>query len=453
MIRYLYCCLSVLLVFIALGACEAQDRDVPAGDTKAENYVINDFTMYKIPEVPKPEKGVPFIDPTFHTEITRITDSARELPGRKGAYASTGYPKHDIENADGTRLVIQSFSGSTWHIWDARPPYGKVLDIPSSLIGWGRPLDMRWDSRDPDVLYFQMKGKFYKFNVESGKHTVLHDFRKDFPPREGEEYPRCGQTFKEEGTPSADSRYWAFSIYCKDPSHNPRWYDAAIVVYDKDYYEKDRGKIISRLTPDNPHWRGTQGFVSMSPSGKYVWVGDHHAVYTRDFSEFHAFPFCCHADMALSDEGREVIFGFMQKPGTHENWAIMADLETKKITWLVPIGKPRYHLCGNNYDTPGWGVVSTYAPNGPAQHWGDHEVFMVELTRRKEPPPRVWRIAHTHTVRKGYADDPFAKINRRGTKIWFGSGWGKSYKDGPYDVYQVDLPKNWHEKLRIKVAE
>ena len=60
---------------------------------------------------------------------------------------------------------------------------------------------------------------------------------------------------------------------------------------------------------------------------------------------------------------------------------------------------------------------------------------------------RVWRVAHTHTLRKSYADDPFAKINRKGTKIWFGSGWGNSFADGPYDTYQIDLPGTWYEDL------
>ena len=64
--------------------------------------------------------------------------------------------------------------------------------------------------------------------------------------------------------------------------------------------------------------------------------------------------------------------------------------------------------------------------------------------------PRVWRVAHTHTVRKDYSDDPFAKMNRKGTKIWFGSGWGQSYSDGAqYDVYQIDLPATWYEDLKV----
>ena len=39
-------------------------------------------------------------------------------------------------------------------------------------------------------------------------------------------------------------------------------------------------------------------------------------------------------------------------------------------------------------------------------------------------------------------------MNRKGTKIWFGSGWGQSYSDGAqYDVYQIDLPSTWYKDL------
>jgi len=55
-------------------------------------------------------------------------------------------------------------------------------------------------------------------------------------------------------------------------------------VYDKDFHGKDSGRIISKLQRNDPLWRDC-GFISMSPSGKYVWMGDKHRIYTRDFSE------------------------------------------------------------------------------------------------------------------------------------------------------------------------
>ena len=72
----------------------------------------------------------------------------------------------------------------------------------------------------------------------------------------------------------------------------------------------------------------------------------------------------------------------------------------------------------------------------------------MELTRRKSPPPRIWRICHTHVNRESGIDDPFATFNRFGTKLFFGSNWGTPLKQGgDIDVYQVELPADWYETL------
>jgi hypothetical protein len=439
---------SLVTVFVLLSksiTAEKQDSNVHDSAKMDSKYIINDLKFYPVPQIQRPTKGVTFQDPIFHMKITRITDASTEVPGRRSSYAQSGYPKHDIENADGTMLIIQSYSGSTWHIWNARPPYNKIKDIPSKLIGWGRKIDTRWDSKDPNALYLYQDTRFFKYEVNSDKLIMLYDFKNDFEPLGNAYISSIGMA--EEGTPSDDSRYWAFRVTYHNPVQSPKWRREIYVVYDKDFHGKDNGKIISKLQRDNPLWREA-GFISMSPSGKYVWMGDRHYLYTRDFAEIRALNLHPgHADMAINDEGREVVFGFVQYQNS--NWSAMVDIETGAVTRLAKIGVPGYHFSGNAYSKPGWGVVSTYLPAYPGQekNWGDHEVYMIELTNRKNPAPRTWRIAHTHTVLKGYPDAPFAKINRRGTKIWFGSGWGNSYKDGSYDVYQIDLPDTWYEDL------
>ena len=173
----------------------------------AFDYVINDFTFYSIPNIPRPPKGVPFQDPVFHTGITRITDAPTDVPGSKANYASTGYPKHNIENADGTKLIIQSTKYPDWHIWNANPPYNKIKDIPNSLVGDIDP-DVRWDATDPAILYSTYGSKLYKFNISTTAITLLYDFQKDFSVHVARAYTA------EEGVPSADSRYWALRIRC-----------------------------------------------------------------------------------------------------------------------------------------------------------------------------------------------------------------------------------------------
>jgi len=424
------------------------------------DYVIDNFTFYPVPNIPRPLKGVQFTDPNFHTNITRITNSLTEIPNSTaGNYAQSGYPKHDIENADGTRLIIQTYGGSGWAIYNANPPYNFIQWIPSSLIGWGSGIDARWDKQDPDILYYFYEKKIMKYRVSTNKATILHDFRAEYPG-EYANNPYCSITMMEEGDSSDDSRYWAFILHCRDYNLPDPWGPDAykgILVYDKDLYGKDNGKIISTLKRDDPKWRlGT--FASMSPSGKYVWIGDHHYIYPRDFSSGpRDLGICCHADMAISAEGREVVFGFALKDGMWSKgyWATMVDIETGELTYLAgPIGSPEWHFSGNSHDKPGWGLVSTYGPSYPGveTQWYQHSAFMVELTKRKNPPPRVWRIANTRTVLKSYPDASFAKLNKKGTKIFFGSAWGQSIKDpgAQYDVYQINLPSTWYQDLMGK---
>ncbi len=441
---------GALLLSLLVPSVGFSEQQTDAHSLEA-TFVVDDFRFHEIPDAGRPQKGQVYVDTVFHSRITRITDAPTDVPGRHHHYAQPGYPKHDIENADGSMLIVQSFSGSCWQIWNARPPYNKIREIPASLIGWGMPIDARWDNSDPDILYYYKGTQFFKYSVTSNKAVLLRDFKKDFPDE-----PVVSVTMQEEGDASDDRRYWAFIIRCKDPERIKQkrdpWYNAAYVVYDKDYHGKDKGEIVATLTNKQSAWREA-GFISMSPSGRYVWIGDKHRVYQRDFSAPRDLGCYGHADMAFDDEGREVLVcgGECHSGSKYLGvWYKMIDLKSGEATWLSPAGKSAYHISGNSHDIPGWAVVSLYEPTAPVRpsQWYEHSINMIELTRRKEPEPRVWRIAHTHTVRKSYGDDPFAKINRKGSRIWFGSGWGNSYKDGQYDLYQIDLPHGWPETLK-----
>jgi len=436
-------------------------------------YVINDFNFYSTPSIPRPAKGVQFEDPTFHTRITRITDSATETPNStSGNLAQAGYPKHDIENADGTKLIIQSLKSPCFHIWNANPPYNKIKDVPIpsgyECNQYG-DRDLRWDNLDPDILYFYAGAKLYQHNVVSDALTVVHDFTNDLP---GEVILRIST--EEEGSPSHDRRYWAFLTWSQGADHQSH-----IIVYDK-----QTDSIISKLdwgagtsvdgqyvysegvwirdpngNPINYNW------VSMSPSGNYVVTGTPPGwLYPRNFSTTRLVAAPSHTATAIDDEGREVWFMVSHYFGPtgytdYGYWAKMVDLATGAEHWLAPFGLVgQDHVSGNSRDRQGWAVVSSFWPDcGQARtQWSDGSVMMYELTRRFPAMPdwenhaRVWRLADTHMCRKSYGDDPFAKINKKGTKVWFGSGWGQSYTDpgAQYDVYQIDLPATWWEDMK-----
>jgi hypothetical protein len=167
-------------------------------------------------------------------------------------------------------------------------------------------------------------------------------------------------------------------------------------------------------------------------------------------------PIVGHASRGISAEGRQVIFGGKERWSTDGYtdmgaWNVMFDMETGVVTYLNKVAKGAglYHMSANSISTPGWGLVSVYGPKYPTvpTTWDEESSYLVELTTRTDPPPRVWRLGHTHDIYTVYGSEPFAKINKKGTKVWFGSAWGVPYTAGAYDVYQIDLPATWYSDL------
>jgi hypothetical protein len=309
--------------------------------------------------------------------------------------------------------------------------------------------DVRWDNKDPYILYSTWGTQFFKWNIKSDTVSLIRDFKNDFP-----DVPLVRIATAEEGDASDDRRYWCFKAVCNDPSKS-KWWNEAVIVYDL-----IADKIITRVDKRHPEFLGGGDWVGMSPSGNYFIIGSPPCnVFKRDGTFLRTLWSHGHVDFAYDATGREVLvsqkeyfkYGFKNLG----YWAWMADLETGETFYLAP-GLGNFHVSGNAHSKPGWAVYSVYDPLDYTKEptmWSHRSVFMVELKRIKNPAmknhAKIWRIAHTHTLRKGYADDPFAKVNRRGTKIWFGSAWDKSFEDtAPYDVYQIDLPKTWHEDLK-----
>jgi len=408
----------------------------PAGANEEFQYVIDDFSFYPPPDLPKPDKGVTFQDPHFHIDVTRITDAAGEAE-RDGRSCFAGYPKHDIENSDGTLLLVEASCSSNWGIYDA-VTFEKLHCLPPGDYGFYKdsksPIDPRWDDEDPDKLYFIRRMTFNYYNVQDGQSYLLHDFREEFPEEEN-----IYINLAEEGDGSVDRRYWAFGV---------TWHQGSVwKCYNVVTYDAQNDEVLGIL----PRPEGTCGnWVSATPLGKAALGTSPILIYDMRFEnppvEINASG-GIHGDFAVDDEGREVYFH------GKDGWWRMEDLATGETTNLAPksLGPGMsYHISGNAFDRPGWGLVSTY-PYGQVTptHWADYSIFLVELTRRQDPPPRVWRIVHTHTADKeehSYGADPFGKFNTRGTKIFFTSNWGDP--EGLRDIYQVDLPPGWHEELQ-----
>lgn len=427
-----------------------------SGIIKRQHGYILGTAVYPQPEIPKPPKGIPFTDPVFGTRITRISD--RKIDGLKSylnnaSLMHPSYPKHCCDNADGSRILFQGSFESGQVLYDSSS-FKLIKALNARAVNWNQPIEPRWDAHNPAHLYYHFSPPtaFSRYDTHSDSFEVVRDFARDFP----------GATtisMEEEGNCSYDSRYFAFLL--RAPRGGDKWAHCAVFCYDR---VADR--IVGKINLPIPGFESQGGgnWVGMSPSGKYVLLGTAPMLaYDREFKGLpvrltHGGGW--HCAVGLDDEGREVIFytgGRTYSPrGQSSGRFAMCDLATGKETVLSErIGSGDQigmHFDASCMYTPGWGLVSTYHSKVHAQtHWTEYGIFLVELTRRSNPPPRIWRIAHTHVNRDSYVDDPFATFNRFGTKIFFGSNWMvPSNKGGDIDAYEVKLPSGWYEDLMGK---
>lgn len=390
------------------------------------------------PDVPMPAKGAAYLDPNFGMTVVRLTDKATD--GYEGPGVQNEYAKADPENSDGSALILRGNSG-VYYLYDCRT--GKMTSLATVFNDCGQEPEPRWDATDPQVFYYVCNTQLKKHQLSSRASTTLHDFRQEFPSAS---YVRT----KMEGDASADRRFWCFLVEDSD------WKTLAVIVYDKTL-----DRIVGKKTSG---FREKINWVGMSPSGTYCalgWEGEvaplSTTIFSRDFSRAVDLPdgSAGHGDFALTADTREVYV--YQNVRTDQ--IAMADLTTGVETFLLAIPfnvNPDIglHVSGNCDMTPGWVLVSTYgsknSPPGKSHSWMDNQLFMLQLRQN----PQVWRIANTHAYislhsseEKNYFAEAFAAINRKGTRIYFGSNWGR-FEPEYSEAYQVSLPDHWAKRLR-----
>jgi hypothetical protein len=400
--------------------------------------LITNLDIYQTPDLLEPTPRSSYIDPNFHTCIIRVTDRNDALlnPSDTSPGLKNEYSRVQSFNADGSLLLVRSIE-SFWYLYDAE-----------SLLLLGEvPVDTepRWDSENPDLLYYTDETKLMSYEISKGKIKEIRDFSKDFP---GTDLSAVWTRY--EGSPSYDTRYWGFLVQDFD------WEPFAFLIY-----EIQEDTLITREIP-----RGYSiDNVTISPLGNYFLASfDEYCehgklgqdanpcgfmVYDRNLENGRGLlRIIGHYDTLLDSENREVIL--YQDIDTDN--VSMLDLESGIVTPLLPIDF-RYsaiglHFSGRASQKPGWGLISTYNGDHPTDHtWMDDSIFAVELKENG----RVARLAHTHSlynqdIDKDYWAEPHASSNQDFTKILFTSNWGRSGTE-QVEMYMIILPEDWTNLL------
>ena len=430
----------------------------------------------------KPAKGDSYIDPNFHTTITRITDGEVEVPGH-GIHPE--YGTYRSISSDGRYLLLVDRAGF-YRVHSAHAPYHTIKKWKPDWgtdagLGHEQP-EYRWDySGDhPTWLYWRSHKKLIRTDFNDIPHgmvlaeghpanVVVHDFNSDRTVIEN------GSAFDDQvwdnmyiangdaGTPSENTRYWAFGLY--EATYHGK------VHYRLFVYDKTGDAIVAIRNIEG----GSLNETYISPDGEYVYVGlDACApwnatqplcggwIYRKDLSNWGDPDF------------------FMCSIPPHTNWMYDAqgyigmlymDNQTDYLTFKRAVDGTewniRHHTQGEGADwgragkhhgampgpqRRGWGLVATYSTgHNDHQGWDDDAVYLVEVNQNKyyggPEEPRVWRIAdlNNDSTVNYYQHHPNASMNYEGTKIWYGSNWDTA--GGISDVYQIDLPATWWEDL------
>jgi CARDB len=347
----------------------------------------SDSAMIPVPTAARPLFHVPFLEPTFGTTLTRMTDASM---APSASWSTTvglrhEYARFPVLNATNTKMVVAVIGGEDEGLYEVRDLASGALHY--KLGAWGGDPEISWHSSLPEQLLYRTGNAVHVFHTDTGQDDTLMAFPQYY-----------AISARGEGRPSDDWHYYAFLGFRDSSYTNPDIVVADLVA---------KKVVTTWASGGDPDW------VSMSPSGKYVvvqWMdGQGTLVYDRDTLAYRSTAFSdhSHSDFAFNAAGEEVIV-YQASSG-----AAVSELSCPNPPNGSPIASARLAdgqkkiLLGDCYDAnwqpvvagaslgwnwftphfsgiasrahPGWVLVSTYTRPGSPQQPFAREVFWLKL--------------------------------------------------------------------------
>lgn len=383
-------------------------RTVTAPPARAA--VITDNRVYNESSPPPlPRAGGTLVDPTFGTNIMRVTDEG------DGKSCNNFYSYWQTFNLDSTRFFIACDTNPRLYSFD--PISFKI--VAKELLfaqapragGYLSAEDAIWSGTRASVLFGYTGLKLYSYDVSLKTYNLEKNFGEELPPG------YLGQMSK-----SLDDNLFAFTK--KDKDYKPVGYLV---------WRRDQNRIVRNAN------LGNFDEVQVDKSGRYLTVK---AKFDRgvdvqvidlqtgsvenltdpapDFSPGH------------SDTGRQIVVG-------HDNWnnqyTVRKLATPHQFKTVIGFGNDwsQANHVSMLADNEAWCVISNYtagtAPVGPFRN----EIFQAAT----DGSQKVRRLAHHHSVYRDYWDTPRADISRDGRFIAFTSNWGSTTRR---DVFIIKVP-------------
>jgi len=121
---------------------------------------VTSQTVMAIPNIPKPDKGVHFLDPNYGTCVVRVSDHANDSDTIANRIVPD-YSRRQVFNADQSRMLLLASDGF-WHLYDAND-YSHIRRVSLQ----GDSVEFQWHPTDPNLLY--------RMAFNGGRQIYLHD--------------------------------------------------------------------------------------------------------------------------------------------------------------------------------------------------------------------------------------------------------------------------------------
>ena len=374
--------------------------------------IKTDLSVYAPGALPAlPAAGGKLVDPTFGTEIMRVTD---ERDGAGGA--GTSYSYWPTFNADNTRLLVMGageVGGADIGIYDFDPVnfrLGAKQTLPL-LNGSSYPstFDLIWSHTEPDILYGHVGAAVWRYNVRSRSYSLAFDLAARLP---------AGYYFTQ-ASMSSDGDVFACTL-----QQAGTWTTVGYMAYrrstDKIIFQN--AEVIDEVRVDKS---GGYLLVATNESGpgkhevRIVNLTTGQTQNLTDDAPHHA-PMHYDVGTGMAVGNANYLVGITaRRLATSYDFNKILDLSGER-------NYGGFHL-SMLADNEAWALVSFYTEhvNGVMQG----EVVQVAT----DGSGGVRRLFHHRSVFESYYDTPRANISRDGRFVAFSSNWG--VRGGRHDMF------------------
>ena len=375
--------------------------------------VKTDLRVYREPPAPTlPQAGGTFTDPTFGTEIMRVTDE-------RGCAGQTSYSYWPTFNRDSTRLLAHCADGAA-RVYEFDPDNFRLgsqhaLPPPPPSAAGGLPTtfeDAVWSGLDPDALFVHRGAAVFAYSVARRAYRPVFDLTNQLP---------------------AGSYFFQMSVSRDDDTFAFTLRDAAYKVAGYLAFRRSARRIMHRASVRK------LDEVQIDKSGRYLVVKT--GEQGKGVVEARVVDLETGATEDLRDDGPDFAPGHSDN-GTGvviggDNWtnritarSLSSPHEVKTVLALGDDWGNDNHV-SMLADDEAWALVSFFGTNKSGR-------FLRELVLvATDGSGRVRRLAHHRSIQRDYLDTPRANASRDGRFVAFTSNWGGR---GRRDLFVLRVP-------------